>query len=218
MLAAIGPVQGDSRARPCRSSAPVGLFRGVRRRTGVQMDNSSAPIVTLAGASSPLATDRCAVTGEDGRDGVLYLQPVPLLPTEAQVSPAFSCLKRSPASPARKRPAALTGGGPVSQRNRNRPSYSERQAGSIASSMPGTAAAAWDGRRLVTIRGSVRVFPGPSPTLPDSRADSLIQHRVRSRTRAVGRGRLRAAPGQRPTDAVPGDSRSNPRPRSHSLP
>jgi hypothetical protein len=52
------------------------------------MDNSSAPIVTLAGASSPLATDRCAVTGEDGRDGVLYLQPVPLLPTEAQVSPA----------------------------------------------------------------------------------------------------------------------------------
>ena len=67
----------------------------------------------LPGASSPLATEWCPVTGEDGCGGVLYLQPVPLLPTEAQVSPAFSCLKRYPASPARKRPAALTGGGPL---------------------------------------------------------------------------------------------------------
>jgi len=65
------------------------------------------------GASSPLATDTCAATGEDGRGGVPCLQPVPLLPTAAQVSPAFSCRKRSPASPARKRPAALTGGGPL---------------------------------------------------------------------------------------------------------
>jgi len=32
---------------------------------------------------------------------------VPLLPTEAQVSPAFSCLKRSQACPARKTPGPL---------------------------------------------------------------------------------------------------------------
>ena len=67
----------------------------------------------LPGASSPLAADRCTVTGEDGGGRVLYLQPVPLLPAEAQVSPAFSCLKRSPASAAREGPAALKGGGPL---------------------------------------------------------------------------------------------------------
>ena len=66
----------------------------------------------MPGASSPSATDTRARAGEVGHGGVLYLQPVPLLPTEAQVSPAFSCLQRRPASPPAKRPAALTGSGP----------------------------------------------------------------------------------------------------------
>ena len=76
------------------------IHRGARQR----VRRALLRLSPLPGASSPSATDTCAVTGGDGPGGVLYLQPVPLLPTEAQVSPAFSCLRRSQASPAERGP------------------------------------------------------------------------------------------------------------------
>jgi hypothetical protein len=82
------------------------------------------------GASSPSATDTCAVTGKDGRSGALYPQPVPLLPTEAQVSPAFPCLKRSHASPARRWPLPSQVAGLLPEHGDTRRSSGERRQGS----------------------------------------------------------------------------------------
>ena len=74
-LFALGAVHGITTMRALARVA----HRGARRFVGRALLRLSP----LPGASSAMATDRCAVTVEAGRGGVLYLQPVPLLPTEA---------------------------------------------------------------------------------------------------------------------------------------